>query len=189
MQRAKSILSAFLKFIVSCVLLLIFVLHVSSIIHVDVPALVLLILIAFLWSAEYLQKMFKIIEIPGGWKFELKTPIEKIKAKAVSSGLIDAADLDRFTVPGMGGGPGPLPSFVTIADNDPQLALAGLRLQIEDELRKIAFDLTHNPIEDNGQIGLVIFILKQRGLFKDEQESILYENLSILNQADHCHSL
>ena len=71
----------------------------------------------------WLSPLFKSIEIPG-LKIEFQE-LEKIKNKAKELGLVINVPVEKQ------------PSYLQIAKDDPNLALAGLRIEIEKRLRAI----------------------------------------------------
>jgi hypothetical protein len=82
----------------------------------------------------WLQPLFKTLELPGGIKIEfqaLKEAEEKIK----SSGLLNNAPSPVTTLKPM---QKHVYSFQSVSGNDANLALAGLRIEIESRLRDIA---------------------------------------------------
>lgn len=91
---------------------------------IDGITLALLVVSIIPWLAP----LFKSLELPGGWKIEFQD-LQKATAKAEDAGLLgnEVKDLDKD-----------LFSFQTVANTDPNLALAGLRIEIEKRLVKLA---------------------------------------------------
>ena len=89
---------------------------------IDSIALVLLAACFMPW----LGKIFESLEMPGGWKFKYKD-FEKAATLAVASGLVEPTTQDVTDQ-----------AHFALLDTDPQLAVIGLRIDIEKRLRKIA---------------------------------------------------
>jgi hypothetical protein len=121
----------------------------------------------------WLRPIFKSIEIPGGIKVEFRD-IEKVAKRAQATGLLLAND-------------GPIEAashtFLTVADLDPTLALAGLRIEIERRLDKIArmHGLTGNP----RGIGNLLRFLNSRELINGSERATLEDLVALLNAAVH----
>lgn len=93
-------------------------------INIDAITLSLLAVAAIPW----LVPLFKSGELPGGLKLEFQD-LQTAERRAVEAGLLDE-------------GPAPSPShgysFQVVADEDANLALAGLRIEIEVRLARLA---------------------------------------------------
>jgi hypothetical protein len=137
---------------------------------VDAATLVLLALAVLPW----LGFVFQSIEIPGYGKVEYRD-LEKATQDADRVGLLS---------------PEPEPStlrdsavYVRIADEDPNLALAGLRIQIENKLRKIAASKGIDA-EKKG-LGQLLSVLSREGALTNEEQSVLRDLVGLLNLAVH----
>src|SRR3972149_11653434 len=100
--------------------------------HLAWPALTIdgiTIAVILIALSPWLGEIYKAIEFPGGLKIEYHD-LEKVKERARSAGLLSPKE-------GVGGG-GEGFSFELIRDRDPNLALAGLRIEIETRLNRIA---------------------------------------------------
>ncbi|MBB5208032.1 hypothetical protein [Chiayiivirga flava] len=75
----------------------------------------------------WLAPLIKTLELPGGWKVELQE-MYQVSSRAQDAGLISSES----------GSPAPEHSFQLVADRDPNLALAGLRIEIERRLLRLA---------------------------------------------------
>jgi len=74
-------------------------------------------------------------------------------------------------------------SFVALAEEDPNLALAGLRIEIEKRLRAIA---ARRGIENERMgIGQLLSALSSAGALSNEQRSVLSDLTGTLNMAVH----
>ncbi len=102
---------------VSLVALIVAAIHVwRPALAVDGITLVLLLAAAVPWVLP----LFKSLELPGGWKVEFQD-LQNTERRAQNAGLLDES-------------PAVVPeheySFQVVADEDPNLALAGLRIDI-----------------------------------------------------------
>jgi hypothetical protein len=120
----------------------------------------------------WLAPLVKSLELPGGWKVELQE-MYQVSSRAQDAGLI-SADL---------GSPAPEHSFQLVADRDPNLALAGLRIEIERRLLRLA-EQHQIPLRSRG-IGSILRELDKRGVLTSEQRSVLADMVSLLNAAVH----
>ena len=130
-------------------------------IAIDAVTLTLLAIAMIPWVAP----LFKAVELPGGLKIEF-SDLEKTRQKARSAGLLARRTTGEFT-----------------EIDDPNLALAALRIALERQLRKIA---TKNGISGEGRS--VVFLLQnlcRRDLLTQEQSSLLSDLLPFLNTAVH----
>lgn len=76
-------------------------------------------------------------------------------------------------------------SFQLVADQDPNLALAGLRIEIEKKLVELA--QSRGLIADNGKhsIGALLWRLDQARLLSQAERSALSDMIGLLNSAVH----
>ena len=136
---------------------------------IDAVTLVLIIIAIIPW----LSPLFKSLELPGGLKFEFHD-LEKVGEEAKKAGLIkdtpiETKDLDY--------------SFLIIADQDPNLALAGLRIEIEKRLRILA---EKNNINAKRQgVGILMRLLSDRKLLSPQERAALSDIIGTLNKAVH----
>jgi hypothetical protein len=137
--------------------------------HVSVDGITLgLFAIAVL---PWLSSLFKSIELPGGLKVEYQ---ELVKAKEIAerAGLLkDAAPTAAQY------------SFLAVSDQDPNLALAGLRIEIERRLRQLATATGGEPRV--GGSGGLMHELRGRGVLTEEQFGALRGLTGLLNSAVH----
>lgn len=120
----------------------------------------------------WLAPLVKSLELPGGWKVELQE-MYQISSRAQDAGLI-SAESDS---------PSPEHSFQLVADRDPNLALAGLRIEIERRLLRLA-EQHQIPLRSRG-IGSILRELDKRGVLTSEQRSVLADMVGLLNAAVH----
>jgi len=149
-----------------------------ALIHTYVPGLTIdgttvsLLAIAVL---PWLAPLFKAIELPGGVKIQFQDFIN-VEAKAKDAGLLAPAQespgKDRHIY-----------AFESVAGNDPNLALAGLRIELESKLRKIA-EARGIEVSRKG-IRQLIYELKNRDVLNQREVSALEDMLPLLNGAAH----
>lgn len=147
--------------------------------HIFVPAVtvdiigVALLLIALIpWLAPFLES----VELPGGWKFTFQE-LEDTTARAKHAGLLSDEDAE----------PPAKYSFQLIADDDPNLALAGLRIELERRLRDMA-DQADIGTRNQG-LGRLMKELGTQNLLTRQQISVLSDMIHLLNAAVHAESL
>jgi hypothetical protein len=92
-------------------------------VRIDAITLALLVIAAIPW----LRPLFKSLELPGGLKVEFQD-VKNVTERADAAGLVASQPP---------GNPNTY-SFQLIADNDPNLALAGLRIELERHLGQLA---------------------------------------------------
>src|SRR6266851_3613859 len=118
--------------LISTVASIFIVLHLADpTLRIDAVSLVLLIVAMLPW----LGSVFKSIEFPGGAKVEYQD-LQKAELAASKAGLLGSGPDQPKTSSS--------PSFMAVAHEDPNLALAGLRIEIEKALRSIAANLGIN---------------------------------------------
>jgi len=124
--------------------------------------------------APWLGGLFSALEFPGGWKVEYRE-LEKARIKAQAAGLL-TPELARG-----GGGPGFL--FQQVSSQDPNLALAGLRIEIERRLNDLA-EARRVKVKRPG-ISSLLSALEDRKALTSDETGALRELVSILNLAVH----
>jgi len=136
---------------------------------IDGVTLTLLVVSIIPWLAP----LFKSLELPGGWKIEFQD-LQKAEAKASDAGLLytEARDLDEDQF-----------SFQTVANTDPNLALAGLRIEIEKRLVKLA-ESRDLKVGRSG-LGKLLRDLNGRQLINGKERAVLSDLSSMLNSAVH----
>jgi hypothetical protein len=135
---------------------------------IDAIALVLVVVAVIPWLAP----LFKSLQFPGGWKIEFQE-LQKVAAKADDAGLLSRAEAAA-------------PSeyaFLSVADRDPNLALAGLRIELERRLVQLAE--MHQVGTAMQSMGRLLRELSKRQVLTDDEESVLSELLHLLNAAVH----
>ena len=97
---------------------------------------------------------------------------KEIDKKASEAGILksEIADNKQYT-------------FYGLRYSDPKLALAGLRIEIESVLRKIA---EANQLDTSRTgIGQMAKVLRQHQLINDNERAIIFDLVGILNKAVH----
>jgi hypothetical protein len=166
---------------ISSVALLIVIFHmVWPSAAIDSVTVALLIIAIFPWLAP----LFRSIEFPGG-KVEFYTELTEAEKKVEQSGLIGAkvklaadfvaADFDTKK----------LYSFQSVAEEDPQLALAGLRIEIEKRLRAMAEKLHFHTNKKSIGIRELLMMLYERDIISSGEREALSGLVDVLNKAVH----
>jgi hypothetical protein len=108
----------------------------------------------------------------GGWKIEFQE-LERAAERADQAGLL--APRREATVQDY--------AFQRIADDDPNLALAGLRIEIEKRLVAIA---ERSGLEVRGRgIGQLLRLLGENQILRVQERSVLADLIGLLNSAVH----
>ena len=141
---------------------------------IDAVTLTLIILAALPWVAI----LFEEIELPGGWKFKV-ADLKKSEQRAVQVGLLDEDALPRV--------PDHEYSFQMVADDDPNLALAGLRIEIERKLNQLveSAGLRSGSTSPRVNVGRALKVLGDAGILTHDQSSVLSDIIGLLNSAVH----
>lgn len=143
--------------------------------HIFFPALAIdsitaaLLLFAVL---PWLQPLFKSVELPGGLKVEFQD-VEKVAARAEDAGLLQAPlsrQPQRY-------------SFQRVAETDANLALAGLRIELERRLDMLA--RAHGYEGSARGIGNLLKYLNSRELINAAERRVLSDLVDLLNAAVH----
>ena len=118
----------------------------------------------------WLAPLIKSAELPGGFKIEFQDV--KQAAEKVAAGEPAAAAMSSV----------PEPSFLAIADQDPNLALTGLRIEIEKRLRTLA---EKYGLPRNRSLARLIADLQERAILSAEACGGLRDLIALGNQAAH----
>lgn len=120
----------------------------------------------------WLQPLFKSIELPGGLKVEFQD-LQNVEERAKAVGLLDMP-------PSTDGHP--QYSFLEVASSDPNLALAGLRIELERRLDILARSRGH--VAPRG-IGTLLRFLNEVQLINGYERAVLSDLAALLNSAVH----
>jgi hypothetical protein len=118
----------------------------------------------------WLSFLFKSIELPGGIKVEYRD-LQEAGEKIIGTPAAPAVNLSP-----------PRPAYMEIADRDPNLALAGLRIEIETRLRALA---DRYGVPNQRSLQRLVEELRNRGALNDSAVSGLQELIRAGNQAAH----
>ena len=118
------------------------------------------------------SSLFKSIELPGGLKIQYQD-LEKIEERARKTGLLTeeiAKGKEDY-------------SFQAVASTDPNLALAGLRIELEKRLLKVAESRDLKPSKRS--LGALLADLNTRELIGGAERGLLSDLAALLNSAVH----
>jgi hypothetical protein len=123
----------------------------------------------------WLGPLFKSVELPGGVKVEYQD-LERAGKKVEQSGLIPPEQklkpMQKHEY-----------SFQAVSGNDPNLALSGLRIEIESRLKNLA---EKREIKVRGYgVNNLTRSLEKSGVLSHEEASAIRDLLPLLNQAAH----
>ncbi len=136
---------------------------------IDAIALALIVIAILPWIAP----IVKSFELPGGWKVEFQE-LQKAASRAETAGLLAAEPSQKEAIF----------SFQSIATRDPNLALAGLRIEIGKRLSLLAEIYGLNSRRPMG-VGQALRALAQAEVLTNEERSILSDMVNMLNAAAH----
>jgi hypothetical protein len=143
-------------------------------VKLDTPALFLLMLCFLPW----LGSIFKSVELPGGTKLEYCQRLLQATKKVEDSGLLEDSGTQKSSLIQKRD-----PIYRTLIEQDPNLALAGLRIDIERKLRTIVG--IRNPDDSLKNLSQVVDIVGALGLFTKVQTQAMHGILKRLNIAVH----
>lgn len=136
-------------------------------VELDPIAIILLVLVIAPWLAPILKS----VELPGGVKIEFKD-LEKIRENAAEAGLLKMP-LEKKEEP----------TYVSVAEQDPNLALAGLRIEIERRLRAMAKAYGINI--ERKSIRQILRQLSIGEVISHGESTVLNDLVVVLNEAVH----
>jgi hypothetical protein len=139
-------------------------------VSIDAITVTLLIIAIVPW----LGSLFSALEFPGGWKLEFRE-LEKVRLRAEAAGLL------RPEYGRGGGGPGYL--FQQVTSQDPNLALAGLRIEIERRLKDLA-EARRLKVKRPG-VSSLLTALQDKRVLTDDEVGALRDLVGTLNLAVH----
>ena len=131
------------------------------------------VILLFIALVPWLAPLFKSLELPGGWKLQFQD-FERAQIKADKAGLLSESIETKAKKDY---------SFQLVAEEDPKLALAGLRIEIENRLTEIAE--SNGLSGEKAGVGRLLRILSAKNLLSQEQRSVLADMVNLLNAAVH----
>jgi len=146
---------------------------VGLVVHIVFPSLSIdsislgLLIIAVL---PWLVPLVKAAELPGGFKIEFQDV--KAAADQVAAGAPEVAAIP----------PPPEPLYLSILEQDPGLALVGLRIDIEKRLRALA---EQSGISKSRPLTQLTNELQERGILSTDSSNGLRKLINLGNQAAH----
>lgn len=158
------------KIIVTVVFVLTLIVHTLTDIKVDNTTIILIVLALIPWIIQYIKSF----EINGVGKVELinREEKEKIRKAADSAGLAENKGINYSQY-----------TFYNLREQDPKLALAGLRIEIENKLRSIA---EKEGIKNtNAGIRQLTNILNESHTIDNNEAAVIRDLIGILNKAVH----
>ena len=136
---------------------------------IDINTIILIVIAALPW----LTGIIDTAELPGGWKFKFKS-LKETAEKAERTGLVSSSltkeDEEKY-------------SFQQVGLDDPNLALAGLRIEIEKRLISLA--KLHNIDVKMQSVGSLLNTLSRKEILSKEERTIISDLISLLNGAVH----
>jgi hypothetical protein len=161
-----------IQFLISTVAVVLVIIHIAwPKLTVDLITVALLVIAIIPW----LGTLFKVVELPGGVKVEYHE-LQKITASAKKAGLLKKKSTKRARSTKK-------PVYQEIALEDPNLALAGLRIEIEKRLIEIA--KSREIKVDKAGIATLSRILKEQNILTPQEHSVILEIVVLLNFAVH----
>ena len=167
-----------IKCIISIVAAVLVLVHQFTPVKIDLATGFLLLLIILPWLKSlvcYLEmpERWK-IELPGGWKFEYAQKLARVTEDAEAAGIKPKEPIQGKKDY----------SFLSIADQDQRLALAGLRIELEQLVNEL---LEHfgDEKERSEPLSRKFKLLNEYGVINHLEMLVLEETASILNQAVH----
>ena len=159
-----------LRTTITAVALLLAAVHlIWPMLTIDAITVVLLAIALIPWLAP----LFKSLELPGGFKVEFRD-LQRAGQKAETVGLLEPE------APVVDGTPH---AFEMVVDEDPNLALAGLRIEIEKRLKRLA-EAREVPVRRGG-VGSLLRSLDRAGVLEAAERSVLMDIIGTLNEAVH----
>jgi hypothetical protein len=137
---------------------------------VDAITVSLLVLSVIPWLAP----LFKEVELPGGVKIVFQE-LQRAGDRAQAAGLLAPAPPLASSEPEY--------SFQAVATRDPNLALAGLRIEIEKRLKSLA--RSRGIHAGSAGVGRLLKLLVDGKVLTFEQKAILDDMIGLLNSAAH----
>jgi hypothetical protein len=160
-----------LKWVVTSVAIGLAILHIAfPKIELDIVTMVLLVVAVLPWLAP----LFKSVELPGGVKIELQD-LKEATDRVKEAGLLNPETKPAAEY-----------SFQAIAAEDPNLALAGVRIELEKRLRQLAAKGGYEQEAAKARsVKGLMFLLSSKDLIRSEEFISLEDLIDLLNKAVH----
>lgn len=161
-----------IQFLISIFAIILVIVHIVwPNLTVDLITVALLVVAIIPW----LGSLFRVVELPGGVKVEYHD-LQKVTDSAKKAGLLKKKSTN-------GSRSIKKPVYQEIALEDPNLALAGLRIEIEKRLIEIA--RSRKIKVDKTGIATVSRILKEQNILTSQEHSVILDMVILLNSAVH----
>jgi hypothetical protein len=147
---------------------------VAALVHAFVPSIVIDAVTALLLGVAaipWLGLLFKSVELPGGLKVEYHE-LQEATEKARTSGLLEPVPISE-----------PKPLYIEIATQDANLALAGLRIELEKELVSLA--ARYDIQRERKSLGRLAQELTNKHVFGAGAYLAFMDLIHLLNNAVH----
>ena len=120
--------------------------------------------------SPWLFKFMKTLELPGGIKIEFREKLEKVTEEAREAGLLNPQTTETRT-------------YEALYNEDPTLALAGLRIELERRIRELV------KVADMGEhrVGILrqLNLLRDRQILDPREVGVISDLVPLLNSAVH----
>lgn len=153
--------------------ILIIVVHIIwPSLKIDAINLTLIIVATIPWLAP----LFKSLELPGGLKFEFQE-LKRVEKEAKAAGLVTDEPVkakQKYI-------------FMELVGSNPQLALAGLRIELEKSLKTLAEqNKTEGYVESrHSSISIIMRNLYEKQIISHQENTALSDMIATLNRAVH----
>lgn len=166
---------------ISLIVVIIFVSHLfwPDRVALDSGLLGLLVILIIPW----LPPLIRYLELPGGLKIQFTEEIQNLERNATKAGLIPPESIGESTSVLKVEDDGNISIFQRIVEEDPAIALAGLRIEIERQLVQLA-KLKKIKTARKGIIRLLP-ALNESGALSDRETDSIHELIRLLNSAVH----
>ena len=134
---------------------------------IDATTVALLLVMLLPWILPYVRS----VELPGGTKIELQ-PLEDAGDQFLGRNVEPSARIPTDDVQ---------PAYISVGLSDPNLALAGLRIELEKRLA----DAYSGPLARPGSTAVAIDRLRRRGMLSGIEADALVRIVRLLNEAVH----
>lgn len=156
---------------VVAVALILFDLFIKPLTPISVGLLIIVFLVLSPW-ASLLPNILESAELPGGFKVKFREMFKAATTEVENAGLLSEPRPGQEKQP----------MYEIIYNDDPVLALAGLRIAIEKRLKDLA---SSADLPWQGSVSRMVQRLQEAGVLRAGQASALGDLLPLLNSAIH----